>query len=102
MGFPAVPPPGLPARAFGIVLQRFGKRRRLSESGAPRVVQLAFEVLDLLSETLVFAAQSLALALRVLSALPPVGVLRSTIRVVLRRFRHAAVMPEFIAKYKTR
>jgi len=86
-----------------MLLQRFREGRRLSESGASRVVQLAFEMLDLLAETLVFATQSLAIALRVLGALPPVGVIRSTIRVVrLGRFRHAAVMPESIAQYKTR
>jgi hypothetical protein len=103
MAFPAVPPPGLPARALGIFLQRFGEGRRLSESGSPRGSQLAFEMLDLLSETLVFAAQSLPLALRLLGALAPVGVIRSMRGVVrLGRFRHAAVMPDFIAKYKTR
>jgi len=86
-----------------MLLQRFGEGRRLSETVASRVVQLAFEMLDLLSETLVLAAQSLAIALRLLGALPPVGVIRSTIRVVrLRRIRHAAVMPEFVAPYKAR
>jgi hypothetical protein len=103
MAFPAVRAPGLPARPFGLLLQRFGEGRRLAESGAPRVVQLSLEMLDLLSKTLVFAAQSLAVALRVLGPLTPVGVIRSTICVVrLGRFRHAAVMPEFIAPYKTR
>jgi len=103
MAFPAVRAPGLPARLFGMLLQRFGEGRRLSEPGASCVVQLAFEMLDLLSETLVFSAQSLAITLRFLGALAPIGVIRSTIRVVrLGRFRHAAVMPEFIAPYKTR
>jgi hypothetical protein len=82
MAFPAVRASGLPARLFRMLLQRFGEGCRLSESGASRVVQLAFEMLDLLSKPLVFAAQSLALALRVLGALLPVGVIRSTIRVV--------------------
>ena len=86
-----------------MLLQRFCEGRRLSASGAPRVVQLPFEMLDLLSEPLIFAPQSLALALRFLSALTPVGVIRSTSRVVrLGRFRHAEVMPEFLAPYKTR
>jgi hypothetical protein len=103
MAFPAVRTPSLPAWTFGILLQRFRKRRRLSESGAPRVVQLSLEMLDLLPETLVFAAQSLAVALRFLGALAPVGVIRSTIRVVrCGRIRHAEVMPEFLAPYKTR
>jgi len=62
-----------------------------------------FQTLDLLAETLVFAAQTLAIALRLFGALAPVGVLRSTVAVVrLRRFRHTAVMPEFIAEYKPR
>jgi len=54
--FPAVRPPRLPTRTFRIFLQRFGEGRRLSESGAPGVVQLSFEMLDLLSEALVFTA----------------------------------------------
>jgi hypothetical protein len=88
---------------FGIFLQRFGEGRRLSESGAPRVVQLSFEILDLLPEALVFAPQSLAIALCLFHALAPIGVLRSRIRVVrLGRFGHAAVMPELTAEYKTR
>jgi hypothetical protein len=59
-------------------------------------------MLDLLAETLILAAQSLTLLLRILSSLAPVGVVRSPFRIVrLRRFRHAAVMPEFIPKYKT-
>lgn len=103
MTFPAVRSPSLPARTLGIFLQRLCEGRRLSEAGAPRVVELSFEMLDLLSETLVFAAQSLAITLGILSALAPVGIIRSAIRVVrLGRFRHAAVMPEFIARYKTR
>ena len=93
MAFPAVRVQGLPARTFRILLSAVFKRRRLAKSGAPRVVQLSFEMLDLLSETLVFQAQSLAL----------VGGIRWTMHVVrLGRFRHAAVMPEFLAKYKTR
>ena len=60
-------------------------------------------MLDLLAETLILTAQSLPLPLRILSPLAPVGLSRSPLRIVcLRRFRHAAVMPEFIAKYKTR
>jgi hypothetical protein len=103
MAFPAIGAARLPARTFGILLQRFGEGRRLSETGAPRVVQLSLEMLDLLAETLIFAAQSLAIALGILSPFAPIGVIRSTIRVVrLGRLRHAAVMPEFTAQYKTR
>jgi len=88
---------------LGFLLQRFCEWRCLSEAGAPRVVQLSLKMLDLLSETLVLTAQSLALALRFLGAFAPIRVARSTIRGVrLGRFRHAAVMPEFIASYKTR
>ena len=47
-------------------------------------------------------SQRVALAFRFLGTLAPIGVIRSAIRVVrLRRFRHAPVMPEFIAEYKT-
>jgi len=103
MAFPAVRAPCLPAWPLGMLLQRFREGRRLSEPGAPRVVQLAFEMLDLLAEPLIFAAQPLALAFRVLGALAPVRVIRSTSPVVrFGRFRHAEVMPEFIAPYKTR
>jgi hypothetical protein len=103
MAFPTVRAAGLPARTCGLLFQRFCKRRRLSEAGAPGVVQLSFEMLNLLAETLILAAQSLTLPLRILSPLAPVGVIRSPLRIVrLRRFRHAAVMPEFTAKYKTR
>lgn len=60
-------------------------------------------MLDLLSKPLIFTAQPLAVTLSVLGALAPVRVIRSTSRVVrLGRFRHAAVMPEFVAPYKTR
>jgi hypothetical protein len=103
MAFPAIRAAGLPTWTFRMLLQRLGEGRRLSETGAPRVVQLSFEMLDLLAETLIFAAQSLAIALGILSPFAPLGVIRSTIRVVrLGRLRHAAVMPEFIEQYKTR
>ena len=103
MAFPAIRAARLPARTFGMLLQRFGEGRCLSETGASRVVQLSSEMLDLLAETLILAAQSLAIALGILSPFAPIGVSRSTMRVVrLGRLRHAAVMPEFIAQYKTR
>jgi len=64
---------------------------------------LPFETINLLTEALIFSAQSIALALSLLRTFAPVSVVRSAIRVVgLRRLRHAAVMPEFTARYKTR
>ena len=75
----------------------------MPERGPPRVVKLSLEMIDLLTEALILSAQSLTVALGLLGTLAPVGMVRSAICVVrLRRFRHAAVMPEFIARYKTR
>jgi hypothetical protein len=103
MAFSAIRAAGLPAWTFWLLLQRLGAGRRLSETGAPRVVELSFKMFDLLAETLIFTAQSLAIALGLLSPFAPLGVIRPTTRVVrLGRLRHAAVMPEFIAQYKTR
>jgi hypothetical protein len=86
-----------------VSLQRFGERRRLSESRPPRVTELPFEMINLLTKALIFAAQSIALALSLFRTLAPVSVVRSMIRVVyFRRLRHAAVMPEFTARYELR
>jgi hypothetical protein len=82
----------------------------LPEARSPRVVQLSFEVIDPMTEPFGFplqlvtlTSQRVAFPFRVLGALAPIGVVRSAIRVVrLRRFRHAPVMPEFSAGYKTR
>jgi hypothetical protein len=83
--------------------QRLRKGRRLPEPGPPHVIKLSFEMIDLLTEALILSAQSLAVALGLLSTLAPIGIVRLAIRVVhIRRFRHPAVMPEFIARYKTR
>lgn len=100
----------LSARTLRILLQRLRKRRRLAEPRPPRIVQLSFEVIDLMAEPFGFplqlvplTSQRIALAFSVLGTLAPIGVVRSAIRVVrLRRFRHAPVMPEFVAEYKTR
>jgi hypothetical protein len=51
MAFPTVRAPHLSSRTFGMLLQRLGEGRRLADAGAPCVAQLAFEMLDLLSET---------------------------------------------------
>jgi hypothetical protein len=94
---------GFPPWSLGILFQGFGEGRRLPEPRPPRVVELSFEMIDLLAEALVLSAQSIALALGLLGTLAPIGIIRSAIRIVrLRRLRHAAVMPEFIAEYKTR
>jgi hypothetical protein len=99
----------LSAWTFRIFLQRLRERRRLAEPRPPRVVQLSFQVIDSMAEPFGFPLQSVtltsqrvALAFRVLGTLAPISVVRSAIRVVrFRRFRHAPVMPEFIAEYKT-
>jgi hypothetical protein len=84
-------------------LHRFGEGSGLPESRSTRVIELPLEMLHLLTEAVIFSAQSIALAFRLLRSLAPVGVVRSAVRVVDRRpLRHGTVMPEFTAKYKTR
>jgi hypothetical protein len=102
MGFRPVRATSLPTRTLRLSLQRFGEGRRLPESRPARVIELSFEVIDLLTEALIFSAQSIALALSLFRTLAPVSVVRSMIRVCLRRLRHAAVMPQSTARYKTR
>jgi hypothetical protein len=100
----------LAPRALRMLLQRFRERRRLSEPRSPRVVQLTFQVIDMVPEPFAFAlklvtlaSQRIALAFRVLGTLAPVDLCGAAIRIGwLRRSRHAAVMPEFVAQYKTR
>ena len=78
-------------------LQRLRKGRRLPESRPSRVVELSFQVIDLMAEPFCFAlklvaliSQRIAFALGLLGTFAPVGTVRSAIRVVqLRRFRHA-------------
>jgi hypothetical protein len=101
---------GFASRTFRLRLQRFRKRRRVPEPGAPRVVQLAFQVIDVVAESFAFAlqlipllAQDIALPFRVLGTFAPVDLSGLAIRIAgLWRSRHAAVMPEFVARYKTR
>jgi len=84
-------------------LQRFGEGGGLPESRPARLLELPFQMINLLTEALIFSAQSIALALRLLRSLAPVAGVRSVVCVVgLRPLRHAAVMPEFTAEYKTR
>lgn len=91
-------------------LQRFRKGRRLPEPRPSRGGQLSFQVVDLMSKLFCFAlklvtltSERIALALGLLGPLAPVGVVRSAVRLTpFRRFRHDAVMPEFISRYKTR
>jgi hypothetical protein len=107
----------LPARSLRLILQRFRERRRLPKPGSPRLVELSFQVIDLVAEPfllplqlvtlpsqrLVLSSQRLALAFRVFGSLAPVDLCRSAIRIAwFRRPRHAAVMPEFAERYKTR
>ena len=64
---------------------------------------LALELIMLPSQRLALPSQCLALAFRVFGTLAPVDLCRSAIRIAwLRRLRHAAVMPEFAERYKTR
>jgi hypothetical protein len=91
-------------------LQRFGERGRLPEPGSPRLCQLSFQVIDLVAEPFLLSlqlvtlpSQRLALAFRVLGTLAPVDRCRSAIRIAWwARLPHAAVMPEFGDRYKTR
>jgi hypothetical protein len=102
-GFRAVRATRLPSRTFRMRLHRFGEGSGLPESRPARVIELPFEMIDLLTEALIFSPQPIALTLRLLRSLAPVSVVRSAIRVVgLRPLRHTAVMPEFTAEYKTR
>jgi hypothetical protein len=102
-GFRAVRATRLPSRTFRMRLQRFCEGGGLPESRPACVIELPFEMINLLTEALIFSAQSIALALRLLRSLAPVSVVRLAISVVgLRPLRHAAVMPEFAAEYKTR
>lgn len=60
-------------------------------------------MINLLTEALIFSAQSIALALSLIRTLVPINVVRPVMRVVgLRPLWHAGVMSEFTAKYKTR
>jgi hypothetical protein len=114
----------LPAWALRLCFQRFRERRRLPEPGSPRLVELSFQVIDLVAEPFVLAlqlvtlpmqrlalptqglaltSQHLALAFCVFGTFAPVDLCRAAIRLAwLRRLRHAAVMPEFAEQYKTR
>jgi hypothetical protein len=84
-------------------LQRFRKRGGLSKSSAPCIIELAFEMIDLLTQPFILSPQAIALTLGFLRSLAPISFRRSAVRVVrFRRFRHAPVMPEFTARYKTR
>ena len=97
------------AGSLRVLLQRLREGRGLSKARAPRVVQLAFEVIDPMAQSFGFplqlialTSQCVALAFSVLGAFAPIGVIRVAIPVArLRRFRHAPVMPEFVAEYKT-
>jgi hypothetical protein len=77
------------AWSLGILRQRLRKRRRLPESRPSRLVQLSFEVVDPMTKSFGFPLQSvtltsqrIALAFSVLGTLAPLGVGRSTIRVI--------------------
>jgi hypothetical protein len=102
-GFRAVRTTRLPSRTFRMGLQRLGEGGGLSAPRPARVIELPFEMINLLTEPLIFSPQSIALALRHLRTLAPFTVVRSALRVVgPRAFWHTAVMPEFTAEYKTR
>jgi hypothetical protein len=81
----------------------------LAEPRPPCLIQLLFEVIDPMAELFGFplqlvtlTSQRIAFAFSFLGTLAPIGDIRSAIPVVrLRRLRHAPVMPEFVAEYKT-
>lgn len=86
--------------------QRLGERCRLPEAGAPRRLKVALQPINpslqphpLALELFVLLPQRLALALRALRALAPTAI----VAMIRKRFRarHAAVMPEFLARYKS-
>ena len=75
----------------------------MPKSRTTRVIELPFEMINLLTEALIFSAQSIVLALSLIRTLVPINVVRPVMRVVgLRPLWHAGVMPEFTAQYKTR
>jgi hypothetical protein len=109
--FRAVRASRLPAWTLRMRVQRLGKRGRLPEPGSPRFCHLSCQMIDLVAKPFLLAlqpvplpSQRLALAFRVFGTLAPVDDLgRSVIRIAwLQRLRHAAVMPEFGDRYKTR
>lgn len=103
-----IPTAGFPAWSLRMRLHRLRKRRRLPASGPPCVIELSFELVDLLTKpfsvalpVLLLTSQRIALALGLLGALTPIDV--AAIRLAwLRRFWHAAVMPEISVEYKPR
>jgi hypothetical protein len=109
-GFRAVGTPRLPPWTLWMRLQWFGERGGLPEPGSPRLFQFSFQVIDLVPESFLLAlqlvtlpSQRLPLAFRVFGTLAPVDLGRSAIRFArFGRLRHAAVMPEFGVRYKTR
>jgi hypothetical protein len=67
-GFRAVRATRFPSRTFRMRLQRFGEGRGLPESRSTRIIELPFEMINLLTEALILSLQSIALALGVLSS----------------------------------
>src|SRR5882672_7787815 len=110
MRFPPIRPTGFTAGALGIGRQRLREGRGLSEPRAARVVQLPFQMIDLLAQPIIFPLHAIVLALRVIAfalgalcTLPPALNLRRRPSVGRRipGIRHALVMPESPPKYKS-
>jgi len=110
MRFPPIRPTGFTAGALGIGRQRLREGRGLSEPRAARVVQLPFQMIDLLAQPIIFPLHAIVLALRVIAfalgalcTLPPALNLRCRPSVGRRipGIRHALVMPESPPKYKS-
>ncbi len=116
-GLGAIPRAGLPPGTFRMLLEGLRKGRGLSKSCASRLVELPFQMVDLLLQALAlplqagpvllpllsFSPQGVALALGAFGPFLPSPFARR-VRTLgrLRRFRHAPVMPESPRRYKTR
>jgi len=58
------------------VTSEFLRRGRFLKSRTTRVIELPFEMINLLTEALIFSAQSIALALSLIRTLVPINVVR--------------------------
>ncbi len=85
-------------------VQRLRKGRRLSIARPPGRIQLSFQMVDLLTQSLVLSTQAFSLAFRTLRALAErVRVRRSAVVVSWdSRLRHTPVMSESPPPYKGR
>jgi hypothetical protein len=109
MRFPTIRGTSLAAGALGMGRERLRERCGLPEPRAARLVQLPFQMVDLLAQAIIFPLHPIVLALRLIAlalgalgpfppALAPAG--RPFFRRRVAVIRHAIVMPESSPKYK--